>query len=61
MGISAGHYILPLWFLLFAFFIAYSQRSQIGCLHTSAHDVALVRIYNTGLKCAARGSLEIQD
>ena len=28
---------------------------------TSTHDVALVRIYNAGLKCAARGSLEIQD
>ena len=25
------------------------------------HSVALVRIYNAGLKCAARGSLEIQD
>ena len=29
--------------------------------HTSTHDVVLVRIYNAGLKCAARGSLEIQD
>ena len=31
----AGHYILPLWFLLLLFFrflLAYSQRSQIGCL-----------------------------
>jgi len=25
------------------------------------HGVALVLIYNAGLKCAARGSLEIQD
>jgi len=25
------------------------------------HDVALVRIYNAGLKCAARGSLKIQN
>jgi len=25
------------------------------------HDVALVRIQNAGLKCAARGSLNIQD
>jgi len=25
------------------------------------HGLALVRIYNAGLKCAARGSLEIQD
>jgi len=29
--------------------------------HTSTHDVALVRIYNAGLKCDARGSLEMQD
>ena len=29
--------------------------------HTCTHGVALVRIYNAGLKCAARGSLEIQD
>jgi len=27
--------------------------------HTSAHGVALVRIWNAGLKCAARGSLKI--
>jgi len=29
--------------------------------HTLAHGVALVRIQNAGLKCAARGSLQIQD
>jgi len=29
--------------------------------HTSTHDVALVRISNACLKCAARGSLKIQD
>jgi len=29
--------------------------------HTSTHGVALVRIQNAGLKCAARGSLKIQD
>jgi len=28
---------------------------------TSTHDVALVQIYNVCLKCAARGSLKIQD
>jgi len=28
--------------------------------HTSTHDVALVQIYNAGLKFAARGSLEMQ-
>jgi len=29
--------------------------------HTSTHGVALVQIYNAGLKRAARGSLKIQD
>jgi len=47
-------------FLLSLFILAYSQPSQIG-YHTSIHDVALVRIYNAGLKCGARGSLKIQD
>jgi len=28
---------------------------------STIHDVALVRIWDAGLKCAARGSLEIQD
>jgi len=34
---------------------------RLNVYHTSAHGVALVRIYNAGLKCAARGSLQIQD
>jgi len=55
---SCGFFFL----LLLLLFIAYSQRSEIGCLyHTSTHDVALVRIQNAGLKSAARGSLKIQD
>jgi len=29
--------------------------------HTSTHGVALVRIQNACLKCAARSSLKIQD
>jgi len=29
--------------------------------HTSTHGVALVQIWNAGLKCAACGSLKIQD
>jgi len=41
------------------FFLTYSQRSKIGCLPT--HGVALARIQNACLKCAARVSLEIQD
>ena len=35
------------------------RRSDV--CHTSTHGVALVRIQNAGLKCAARGSLQIQD
>jgi len=34
---------------------------KLDVYHTSTHDVALVRIYNARLKCAARGSLTIQD
>ena len=29
--------------------------------HTSTHGVDLVRIWNAGLKCAARSSLQLQD
>ena len=56
-----GHYIFVL-FLLSSFF---SSPNLSGCkldvYHTSTHDVALVRIYNAGVKCAARSSLEMQD
>jgi len=34
---------------------------RLDVYHTSTHGVALVRIYNAGLKHAARGSLKIQD
>jgi len=34
---------------------------RLDAYHTSTHGVALVRIKNAGLKCAARGSLKIQD
>jgi len=33
---------------------------RLDVYHTSTHDVALVQIKNACLKCAARGSLEIQ-
>jgi len=57
-----GHYILPC-----GFFYLFSSPNLSGrrmdVYHTSTHGVAvaLVRIYNAGLKCAARGSLEIQN
>ena len=34
---------------------------RLNVYHISQHGVALVRIYNAGVKCAARGSLEMQD
>jgi len=37
------------------------SRHILDIYHTSTHGVALVRIQNSGLKCAARGSLKIQD
>ena len=64
----ADHYIFALWFLsiyLSSSFFFYSSPNLSGhrldVYHTSTHDVALVWIYNAGLKCAARGSLQIQD
>ena len=57
------HYIFALWFL--SFYLLFSSPNLSGCrldvYHTFTHGVALVRIQNAGLKCAARGSLEIQD
>jgi len=61
----AGHYIFALRFLLLtsSFFFSSSNlsRRRLDVCHTSTHDVALERIYDAGLKCAARGSLKIQD
>ena len=50
----------------FFFFLGFSSPNRSGrrledVYHTSAHGVALVRIYNACLKYAARGSLKIQD
>jgi len=58
-----GYYVLPYGFYLSSsFFLAYYLgRRRLDVYHTSTHDVALVRIYNPCLKCAARGSLKIQD
>jgi len=33
---------------------------RLDVYHTSTHGVALLKIYNAGLKRAARGSLKIQ-
>jgi len=58
-------YFLPCGFFLSSIFFFYSSPNlssrRLDVYHTSTHSVALVRISNAGLKCAARGSLEIQD
>ena len=58
-----GRYIVALGFLSSFFFFASPNlsRHRLDVYHTSTHDVALVRIYNAGLKCAPRSSLEMQD
>jgi len=54
------HYIFILF--LSSFFSSPNLSSRrLDVYHTLAHGVALVRIWNAGLKCAARGSLQIQD
>jgi len=61
----ADHYIFILWFLvvlsIFFFPSPNLSRRRLDVCHTSTHGVALVRISDAGLKCAARGSLKIQD
>jgi len=48
-----------------SFFLSFSSPNLSGrrldVCHTCTHGVALVRIYDAGLKRAARGSLKIQD
>ena len=60
-----GHYIFPCGYFLLSIFYLFSSPNLSGRrlddYHTSTHGVALVRIYNAGLKCAAWSSLEIQD
>jgi len=60
-GHHVGHWptFLVSFFLFFCSPILSGRRLDV--YHTSTHGVALVRIYNAGLRCAARGSLKIQD
>ena len=55
-----GLFFFPSFFFLFFSSPNLSGR-RFDVYHTLAHGVALVRIQNAGLKCAARGSLQIQD
>ena len=61
----AGHCIFARWFLSF-FFLSFFfsspdlSRRRLDVCHTSTHGVALVLIYDAGLKRAAHGSLKIQ-
>jgi len=59
----AGHYIFALWFLS-SFISLFSSPNLSGRrldVYHAAPGVALVRIQNADLKCAACGSLETQD
>jgi len=53
------HPVVSVFLLLFSSPSLSGRRLDV--YHTSTHGVALVRIYNAGLKCAADGSLEMQD
>jgi len=50
-----GHYIVALRFLFYSLPNLSSRRLDV--YQTSTHGVAVVRIQNACLKCAARGSL----
>jgi len=52
-------YFYPVSFFFFSSPNLSSRRLDV--YHTSTHGVALVRIWDAGLKCTARGSLIIQD
>ena len=57
----ADHYIFILFLSSFFFSSPNLSGRRLDVYHTLAHGVALVRIQNAGLKCAARGPLQIQD
>ena len=46
---------------VFLFFSPNLSGRRLDVYHTLTHGVALARIKNAGLKCAARGSLQMQD
>jgi len=57
-------YFCQMVFIFLSFFLLSSPNlsgRRLDVCHTSTHDVALVRIWNACLKCAARSSRETQD
>jgi len=54
-------YFCPVVSFSFFLFSPKLSRRRLDVFHTSTHGVALVRIYNAGLRRPARGSLEMQD
>ena len=52
---SCGFFFRSFFYL---FFSPNLSHSRLDIYHTSTHGVALVRIYDAGLKRAARGSLK---
>jgi len=57
--LPCGFYLLSFFFLRFSSPNLRGRRLDV--YHTSTRGVALVRIWNACLKCAARCSLKIQD
>jgi len=53
--------VVSIFFFLSSFSSPNLSGRRLDVYHPSTHGVALVRIKNAGLKCAAGGSLEIQD
>jgi len=61
-----GHYIFCPAISSFFFFLSFFSspilsHRRLDVYHTSTHGVALVRIWDAGLKRAARSSLQIQN
>jgi len=56
-----GHYILPCGFFFLYFTRLISAVAKSDVCHTCTHGVALVQIWDAGLKRAACSLLKIQD
>jgi len=56
-----GHYIFVLFLLLLFYSSPNLSGRRLDVYHTSTHGVAVVQIWNAGLKCAASSWLKMQD